>query len=171
MWRGSERLMACSIIECSKYTEPRGEIFTFYDDREIEIPFKQDKVSVSYKGVVRGFHGDADTYKLITCLDGVVQLVVHDVDRNQTEMFILNSNSSKLRAILVPPRHLNAHQCLSKSCIFLYKWSEYYTCPEDQWAVNFNDKDINPKWKVPVTMVSDRDLNSGTLQELIDKTK
>ena len=161
--------MSATIIEHSKFTEPRGEIFTLYDDRELDMSFKQDKVSISYKGVVRGFHGDADTYKLITCLDGVIQLVVHDIDNHNTEMFVLNSNSSNLRSVLVPPRHLNAHQCLSKSCIFLYKWSEYYTSPEDQWSVNYNDLDINPKWKVPVTMVSDRDNQAGSLQSLMNK--
>jgi|TARA_R100000742_G_C4276876_1_gene98272 dTDP-4-dehydrorhamnose 3,5-epimerase len=163
--------MAAKIIEHSKFLEPRGEIYTIYDDRQIDIPFKQDKASISYKGVVRGFHGDADTYKLITCLDGVIQLVVHDVDENYTQTFVLNANSDNLRTVLVPPRHLNAHQCLSKSCIFMYKWSEYYTSPEDQWSVNYNDQEIRPKWKVPVTMVSDRDVSAGSLQDLREKIK
>ena len=45
--------MVAKIIEHSKFVEPRGEIYTIYDDRQIDIPFKQDKVSISYKGVVR----------------------------------------------------------------------------------------------------------------------
>ena len=95
--------MVAKIIEHSKFVEPRGEIYTIYDDRQIDIPFKQDKVSISYKGVVRGFHGDGDTYKLITCLDGVIQLVVHDVDQNSTQTFVLYAYSDNLRTVLVPP--------------------------------------------------------------------
>ena len=53
----------------------------------------------------------------------------------------------------------------------MYKWSEYYTSPEDQWSVNYNDQEIKTKWKVPVTMVSDRDVSAGSLQELREKIK
>ena len=172
--------MTASVVKYSKHIESRGELYTIYDRRTLLrktplakkiLDFKQDKISVSYKGVIRGFHGDSDTCKLITCLDGIIQLVVYDVDKKQKQQFILDSNSDELTTVIVPPRHLNAHQCLSKSCIFMYKWSEYYTCPEDQWSVNYNDLDIDPSWIIPETVVSDRDRKAGNLKDLYEKIK
>jgi len=61
---------------------------------------------------------------------------------------------------------LNAHQCLSGYCIFHYKWSEYYTCPEDQWSVHYNDQTIKPLWSNFPHIVSERDKNSKSLQDL-----
>lgn len=172
--------MVASVVKYSKHTESRGEIYTLYNRSTLlrktcilkkNLDFKQDKVSVSYKGVIRGFHGDNDTCKLITCLDGIIQLVVYDVDNKKKQQFILDSNSDEVTTVIVPPRHLNAHQCLSKSCIFMYKWSEYYTSPEDQWSVNYNDSEINPCWILPETVVSDRDRNAGSLKDLYEKIK
>jgi dTDP-4-dehydrorhamnose 3,5-epimerase len=88
------------VVKYSKHTESRGEIYTLYNRNTLlrktsilkkNLDFKQDKVSVSYKGVIRGFHGDNDTCKLITCLDGIIQLVVYDVDKNSKQQFILDS--------------------------------------------------------------------------------
>lgn len=163
-----------SIIYSDKYFEERGNIYTIYDDRDPElhpVRFVQDKISKSHRGVVRGFHGDNRTWKLITCLHGTVLLITYDVLTDKKNRYVLDGNSKQSVSVLVPPSTLNAHQCLTEDCIFHYKWSEYYTSPEDQWSVNYNDKEINPQWENPVTIVSDRDIQSGTLQELREKIK
>jgi dTDP-4-dehydrorhamnose 3,5-epimerase len=156
----------------SKHLESRGSTYTIYDNRDSElssVSFVQDKISKSYRGVVRGFHGDSRTWKLITCLDGIILLITYDVLTDTKNRYILDGDSEQSVSVLVPPSTLNAHQCLTEDCIFHYKWSEYYTGPEDQWSVNYNDKEINPKWKAPVTIVSDRDARAGTLQELRER--
>ena len=60
-----------------KYFEQRGNIYTIYEDRRLPVDctFVQDKISKSNQGVIRGFHGDNKTWKLITCLHGKVKLV------------------------------------------------------------------------------------------------
>lgn len=149
-----------------KHHEARGHIFTFFDQREMrEMSFVQDKVSVSKQGVVRGFHGDLHTWKLITCLQGVVQLVVYDVDNDEVEQIRLSSMDQEQVSVLVPPRHLNAHQCLTGKCIFLYKWSEFYKGPDAQWSVNYNDATINPKWPMLTTEISERDKMAPSLKD------
>tara|TARA_R100000808_G_scaffold24811_1_gene58496 strand:- start:18287 stop:18796 length:510 start_codon:yes stop_codon:yes gene_type:complete len=150
-----------------KHVEKRGEIYTLYAKKLIShVDFVQDKISISHRGVIRGFHGDDKTYKLVTCLMGKIDFVVYDVQKNVKTSMILDADSQDQTTVLVPPKYLNAHQCLSSTCIFLYKWSEYYTSPEDQWAVQYNDKTIDHKWQLPPVCLSDRDMSSGTLLDL-----
>jgi len=156
-----------SNIYNDKYTDHRGIIYTIYDNRQTDIQFVQDKVTKSKKGVIRGFHGDNKTWKLITCLDGIIKLITYDVDKEIKKEYILDSNSDESVSVLVPPRVLNAHQCLSETCIFHYKWSEYYTEPEHQWSVKYNDESIQPNWDNSLSpIVSDRDNNSFSLNQL-----
>ena len=159
------------VLEKDKYIEKRGNIYTIYDKRDfnLELSFVQDKVSKSFQGVIRGFHGDDTTWKLISCLHGKRKLITYNVDNNQKKEYILDSDDDKNKSVLVPPRTLNAHQCLSSMCVFHYKWSEYYTSPKNQWSVCYNDVDISPNWDIRYPpIVSDRDIHSPTLKELIN---
>jgi dTDP-4-dehydrorhamnose 3,5-epimerase len=154
----------------SKNFENRGSIYTIYDQRNIGINFVQDKISKSNQGVIRGFHGDNSTWKLITCLYGKIKLVTYNIDTDIKNSYILDGDDKKSISVLIAPRTLNAHQCLSSHCIFHYKWSEFYTSPSDQWSVNYNDPDISPDWIQDFhDIISDRDKNSGSLKELKNK--
>jgi dTDP-4-dehydrorhamnose 3,5-epimerase len=156
-------------IKENKFFEKRGNIYTIFNANDIpyDLTFVQDKISKSFQGVIRGFHGDNITWKLITCLHGKVKLVTYDVDSDKKCSYILDGDSPTNRSILVPPRTLNAHQCLSSNCIFYYKWSEFYTGPDDQWSVRYDDPSINPEWETQYhEIVSDRDKNALSLEEL-----
>ena len=162
------------LFEEEKYIENRGNIYTIYDKRKMpaDCSFVQDKISKSFQGVIRGFHGDNKTWKLINCLQGKIQLVTYNIDTDEKRAYILDADSSKNQSVLVPPRTLNAHQCLSNTCIFHYKWSEYYTNPEDQWSVYYNDEDISPQWDQSIHhILSERDKNSQSLMELKNHVK
>lgn len=150
-----------------KFFENRGSLYTIYDSRDFDINFVQDKISKSYQGVIRGFHGDDLTWKLITCLYGRLKLITYDVDADVKEEYVLDGDDKESVSILVPPRVLNGHQCLSSHCIFHYKWSHYYTGPESQWSVYYNDSTINPQWDWDIAgIISDRDKGSPSLKEL-----
>jgi len=152
-----------------KHFEKRGSIFTVFNSRDMPegLNFVQDKISKSFQGVIRGFHGDDKTWKLISCLHGTVKLVTYNLDNDMKNEYILNGDSNKSMAVLVPPRVLNAHQCLSSNCIFYYKWSEFYTGPKNQWSVYYNDETIYPEWNTDYhQIVSERDINAQSLQEL-----
>lgn len=154
-----------------KFYEDRGSIYTIYNKQDFNIDFVQDKISKSYQGVIRGFHGDGQTWKLITCLHGDIKLITYNIDTDEKLEYNLSGDSKESISVLVPPRVLNAHQCLSSSCIFHYKWSHYYTGPENQWSVNYNDQDINPRWDFSLirsdfpNAISDRDKNASSLKE------
>ena len=157
------------VLSEQKYFEKRGNIYTIYDQREmpLDCEFVQDKISKSYQGVIRGFHGDTKTWKLITCLQGKVKLVTFNVDTDEKNVYFLDGDAQETQSILIPPRTLNAHQCLSQGCIFYYKWSEFYTSPREQWSVYYDDEDIFPEWDDRFCdIISDRDQNSQSLKEL-----
>jgi dTDP-4-dehydrorhamnose 3,5-epimerase len=159
--------MPSSIRQYSKHIEERGSIYTTYNEFDFPtINFVQDKVSVSKKGVIRGFHGDDKTYKLITCLHGAFDLVVFDMDKQITQKYHLNSEDSFCKAVLVPPRHLNGHQCLSEECVLHYKWSEYYNLG-GQYSVYYNDDTVNPQWRPSdKILVSARDMSAPSFLDL-----
>ena len=153
-----------------KYFETRGNQFTVYSKNDFAIDFVQDKVSKSYQGVIRGFHGDSTTWKLITCLQGKIKLITYDIDNDIKNTTILDGDNYEQNLVLVPPRTLNAHQCLSSTCTFFYKWSEYYTDANNQWSVFYNDSDINPEWEPNIgCIISERDRTSGSLNDLKSK--
>ena len=102
------------LITEDKYFEKRGNIYTIYDQRQVpqDISFVQDKISKSFQGTIRGFHGDNSTWKLISCLQGKVKLITFNVDTDEIKVYYLNGDDSTNISVLVPPRTLNAHQCL-----------------------------------------------------------
>lgn len=124
----------------------------------------QDRFSKSYKGGVRGFHGDKATWKYITCLSGKIKLVTWDIKQQIRQEFYLEDGKN---SILIPPYYLNGHQCLTDVCIFHYKQSEYYeNFPATaQWSVNYNDSSIAPNWDLEPRRVSQRDKNAISLAE------
>ena len=166
---GTKNMFNDLVILEEKYFEKRGNIYTIYDERQVphELKFVQDKISKSFQGVVRGFHGDDKTWKMICCLQGRIKLVTYNVDNDEKNVYILDGDDPINASILVAPRTLNAHQCLSETCTFYYKWSEYYTGAKDQWSVRYDDPTINPEWSDEIhVIVSERDKNSQTLLEL-----
>lgn len=155
------------VLKYDKHFEKRGSLYTVYNKNDFPMQFVQDKISKSYRGVIRGFHGDDKTWKLISCLYGKIKLVTYNINSGAKESYILDGDDTDSASILISPRTLNAHQCLSDECIFYYKWSEFYTSPEDQWSVNYNDPDISPNWvKLDNCIVSDRDAKAQSLKEL-----
>ena len=114
---------------------------------------------MSTQGVLRGIHGDASTWKLITCLQGRFYLVVIDNDPSspqyrQWEGFTL-SDRNRL-SVLVPPRHGNGHYVLSEQAIFHYKQSSYYD-RAGQFTLAWDDPELGLWWPTRAPIVSQRD--------------
>jgi len=133
-----------------------------YSEAGIKVKFVQDDVSVSSKHVLRGIHGDQETWKLISCLYGKFYLVVVNWDETspqfgQWESFVL-SDQNRLQ-VLVPPKFGNGHLVLSDLAIFHYKQSAYYN-RAGQFTILWNDPKLNIWWPVKNPIVSRRDEGS-----------
>ena len=139
------------------YVETYNE--QLYLDAGIAVSFVQDDISVSSRHVLRGIHGDTETWKLISCLYGKFYLVVLNWDRaspqfGQWEAFVL-SDQNRLQ-VLVPPKFGNGHLVLSDQAIFHYKQSTYYNRAA-QFTCLWNDPALNIWWPVKHPLISKRD--------------
>ena len=75
----SKNVEGLEVIELDTFKDFRGEIWTVYSEEYSDLKFVADKITVSTFGVLRGFHGDKHTAKLITCLSGQMQFAVVDL--------------------------------------------------------------------------------------------
>jgi len=152
------------LIKLDVFEDHRGEYVETYNEElykknGIDVKFVQDDISVSTKNVLRGIHGDSETWKLISCLYGKFYLVVVNCDVDSEnfgkwQSFVLSDvNRSQ---VLVPPKYGNAHLILSEKAIFHYKQSTYYD-PTKQFTYKWDDPKFNIWWPIKNPILSQRD--------------
>lgn len=158
------KIHGLKIITPESFHDFRGEYVETYNEKYYEailnIHFVEDDISISRYGVMRGLHGDDKTWKLIQCLYGAIYFVVVDMRENsptylQSETFTIDDKNRK--QILVPAGCGNGHICLTDTCIFSYKQSEYYSGSNKQFTVKWNDKRFNLHLPIPNPILSERD--------------
>ena len=130
-----------------------------YKQSGIPHDFVQDNISVSSQHVLRGIHGDRETWKLISCLHGKFYLVVVNWDEKSEqfgkwESFVLSENNHT--QILVPPNFGNAHLVLSAQATFAYKQTTFYNRAA-QFTLLWNDPKLNIWWPIKAPILSKRD--------------
>jgi dTDP-4-dehydrorhamnose 3,5-epimerase len=160
----STNLEGVLLIDVDVFEDHRGEYIETYNEElynhsGIKVKFVQDDISVSTRGVLRGIHGDTETWKLISCLYGTFYLVVvnHDTASpgfGRWQAFVLSDRNR--RQVLVPPKHGNGHLVLSDKAIFHYKQSTYYN-PQKQFTLLWNDPKLNIWWPLKNPILSRRD--------------
>ena len=138
-----------------------------YQEAGIRINFIQDDISVSARHVLRGLHGDAETWKLVSCLYGQLQLVVVNFERSspqylQWESFLLSDQNCL--QVLIPPNFANGHLVLSDQAIFHYKQSAYYN-RKAQFSLAWNDPQLKIIWQIKDPILSERDKKSIHLRK------
>ena len=145
------------------FKDSRGKIWTSWDkDFFRNIKFNLDKFTTSKKNVLRGFHGDTKSWKLVTCLKGEILSVIVDYRKNSKNYLKYTSikMSEKNRiSVLIPPNFLNSWLCISKECLYQYKYSfkGKYNDVKDQISIKWNDPKINFKWPIKKPILSKRD--------------
>jgi len=151
-------VLGLQIIRPYIFKDYRGEYTETYNQREVlpGVEFKQDSAILSTKGVLRGYHGDDRTIKLITCLQGAFQIVCACIDpldpRYMKFESIILDDKERLSLVL-PPRFVNAHQCLTDTCIFFYKQDTFYKGQKFQYSIRW---DSWPGVKWPITPILSR---------------
>ncbi len=157
-----------TVLKIDPFYDYRGENIQSYDSTEYKelinnIEFTTDSFSFSTKNVLRGFHGDTQSWKLIQCLRGTVYFAVIDLrpDSPTYENVFTCTLSDKNRwQVLVPNGCVNAHLCMSDDCIFSYKLSHGYVSIDKQLHVFWDDSKFFRKIKWPIQLspiVSHRD--------------
>ncbi len=148
------------------FKDVRGEIWTKWEKKIFNnIKFNLSKYTTSKKNVLRGFHGDQKSWKLVTCVKGEVLNVVVDYRKNSKTFLKYSSfrlNDKNKFSVLIPPMFLNSWLCLSKECIYSYDYSfkGTYNDVNNQISVKWNSEKINFKWPIKKPILSFRDRQS-----------
>ena len=152
------------LLNRKSFEDHRGEYVELYNNKlfkeaGIKYDFVEDDVSTSFRGVLKGLHGDSETAKLISCLQGKFYLVVLNYDESSKDFgkwqsFVLSAANK--HSVLIPPKFGNGHQCLSDKTIFHYKQSAYYD-PSHQFTIKYNDPRFNIWWPIKNPVLSKRD--------------
>ncbi len=156
------------LIKLDVFEDFRGQYVETYNQElyrknGIDVTFVQDDISVSSRHVLRGIHGDAETWKLITCLYGSFYLMVVNNDSRSNQFrqwqgFPLSGGNRQ--QVLVPPKFGNGHVVLSESAIFHYKQNTYYD-PRRQFTIKWDDPEYGMWWPISNPVLSRRDEAGG----------
>mgnify|MGYP006101810559 FL=1 len=156
------KLSEVKVFTPEPHTDYRGTMWTHW---EVSMGTAQSKISKftrSRKNVLRGLHGDNETWKHITCVFGAFYQVVVDFRKDSPtylgwDSFVLDDKNMK--SVLVPPGFINGHLCLSDECVFHYTQSypNDYVDSQDQISVKWNDKDLNIIWPIDNPILYGRD--------------
>jgi len=132
--------------------------------------FKQDNVSFSTRGVLRGLHlqQPRSQGKLAYVLDGRVFDVAVDV-RTGSEHFGqwvgLELSSESKNQLWVPAGFAHGFCVLSETALFTYKCTDTYA-PDCELIVAWNDPAIGIEWPISDPVLSERDQAAPPLTEI-----
>ena len=105
--------------------------------------------------------GEFEEAKLVRCLEGAVFDVVVDLRRDSCTFghwYGLELSQEKSNALIIPEGCAHGFQVLNSDSQLLYIHSERWI-PENETGIRWNDPKLKINWPLPVTKVSDRDLN------------
>ena len=140
-----KKLREVKYFKINAFNDFRGQIWTFWEKKYFKnIKFNLDKFTLSKKNVLRGFHGDRKSWRLVTCVKGEMLNVIVDFRPNSKNYLKFTSfrlNDKNKTSVLIPPMFLNSWLSLSKEVLCVYKWSfkGKYVDAEDQITVKWND--------------------------------
>jgi len=153
------------IFQPKPFHDHRGDIWTIWERENIlpdGLEFRMSKFAKSTRDVLRGLHGDFETWKYITCPYGEVYFVIVDIRKDSDtylkwESHILNDKNHI--GVLVPPGFVNGHLCITKECLFHYmmSYTEKYVDVEYQNVVKWNDERIGISWPINNPILAQRD--------------
>ena len=106
--------------------------------------------------------------KLVKCVQGNIFDVIVDVRKNSPtflQWYGTELSADNKRMMYVPPGFAHGFQSLSDYSEITYLVSEFYN-KESEGGVRYNDPVIKIEWPLPVSLVSDKDLQIS----LIDST-
>lgn len=152
------------LIKPEFFSDERGYFLETYSEskyksQDIDIHFVEDDISISKKNVLRGIHGNNETWKLISCVHGKIFFVVVNCDKKSPafgkwESFDLNDENHW--RVLVPPMYGSAYVALTDKVIVQYKQSSYYNS-QGQFTYRWDDPKFSINWPIENPILSPRD--------------
>ncbi len=166
------------VIELAAFPDERGLFFeSWHDERYAPVighrVFRQDSVSVSRRGVLRGLHYQHPNGqgKLLSVLRGAVFDVAADLRRGSPSFRRWvgeELSADNRRQLWIPPGFAHGFQALDDGVILHYKCTELYH-PASYRCVRWDDPDIGIAWPLPGVLLSLRDAAAPRLRDMPDE--
>jgi dTDP-4-dehydrorhamnose 3,5-epimerase len=163
------------LIEPQVFGDERGFFLETYQAERyakagVQLPFVQDNVSRSCKGVLRGLHLQRphDQGKLVSALEGEVFDVAVDL-RVGSPTFgrwvgaLLSAQNH--HQLYVPPGFAHGFCVTSDYATFVYKCSDVYH-PGCELGVAFDDPEIGIRWPIDEPRLSVKDQKNPRLSQI-----
>jgi len=163
------------LIEPEVHSDSRGEFFESwhlerYAAHGLPAVFRQDNVSHSRQGVLRGLHFQhpGSQGKLVSVLRGEIFDVAVDVRLGSTSFgrwssVVLSAESA--RQLYVPAGFAHGFAVMSSDAIVSYKCSEYYAT-ESECTVRWDDPDLGIPWPLRSPALSQKDAEAAFLRDI-----
>ncbi len=164
------------VITPDVFEDERGFFFeSFNEERYSEIlpkvEFKQDNISQSKHGVIRGLHyqvGDYAQGKLCSVIKGRVLDVAVDIRFGSPTFgmhYSIELSDKNKKQFWMPPGFAHGFSVLSDCAVFMYKCSEVYSKDHER-AIIYNDSDLDIDWMVGEPVLSEKDLQAPVFKEI-----
>ena len=136
----------------------------------IGVPFVQDNLPRSTKGVLRGLHYQLKhpQAKLVSVIRGAVFDVAVDIRQGSPTFgkWVGSILSDENRHQLFVPKGFAHGFCvLSDEVDFLYKCSDFYI-PGDEYGIRWDDPEIGIDWPMEDVVLAAKDLNAPLLKDV-----
>ncbi len=145
-----------------------------YSDDGLPAVFRQDNMSYSTQGVLRGLHfqNPNGQGKLLSVLKGEVVDVIVDLRRGsptfgQWERYTLSFENCL--QLYVPPGFAHGFCVTGEDVLFHYKCSELYD-PSSEHTLAWDDPDVGVEWPLENPTVSDKDQSGTRLKDFPEES-
>lgn len=143
---------------------------SLYKSLNVPETFVQDNYSTSVKNVLRGLHYTKKPQaQLLTVLDGKIFDVVVDIRKESKTFgqwfgtFLTSFGKSQ---IYMAPGFAHGFYVMSNHAYINYKVSQFYD-PTDNHGIAWDDSTLKIKWPCNSPLVSTRDSQFGTFNEVL----
>ncbi len=158
------------IINLNPKDDKRGSFTRIFCQKELaKIGFDKNLVQINHsftkeRGTIRGLHyqeGSSSEIKIIRVIKGIVYDVIVDM-RPGSDTFLKWTSNTLLKnspqLLYVPEGFAHGFQTLSKDVEMIYQHSSYYN-PTFERGFRYDDPKVGISWPLPVSVISERDLN------------
>jgi dTDP-4-dehydrorhamnose 3,5-epimerase len=162
-------------IEPRVFPDSRGSFRTVFRADEYAAAgllheFKQDNVSVSRGGVLRGLHFQHPNAqaKLVYAVRGSIFDVAVDVRKNSPtygRAVWATLSAENRRQILIPGGFAHGFFVASEEAVVVYKCSDVYA-PQSEHTIRWDDPTLGIPWPAVSPIMSERDAAAPLLSEL-----
>ena len=132
-----------------------------------------DKIMVRKKNTLTGIHGDKKTWKVLTCLEGKILVVLVNCDKkskNFGKHYKIELRGNDFKSIVISPKIGNSYLCLSSKNIIYYKLTNYYK-PKYEDGINVMDKHFKIKWPSKNVLLSKKDKKLNSFEDFCKNYK